>query len=307
MSNLFNEFSNFDIPVADDDETTETKFFELQSYADYIADQEKKSNKNTDYQLPKDVKANKDLLKIIKYKTNKHSIKQRQMMERDIIPQHPSSVIFNGRSGSGKSNLLVNLLTRPEFYGRIKESEPKTHYFDLIWLFSPTCYNDDLAKYLDIPENRMFDSDFDKPLEHIITTQKNLIEKKGMERSPKILIIFDDVQSQERFMRSPNFTKMFIQNRHHNISTWVCCQSFTRLPRVCRLQANNLFIFRSSGSETEILVNEFCPPNTKKREFEQLVKHATKERFNFLHINMRCEAERRYRRNLDTILKIKNQ
>tara|TARA_R110001606_G_scaffold258050_1_gene405847 strand:+ start:111 stop:332 length:222 start_codon:yes stop_codon:yes gene_type:complete len=70
------------------------------------------------------------------------------------------------------------------------------------------------------------------------------------------------------------------------------------------MQANNLFIFAGSGSETEILCNEFTPSHTSKKQFEELVKHATKERFNFLHINMRCTEDERFRLNLDTVLTI---
>ena len=107
MTSLFGDFKYFDIPEDGDGETSEQKHFELQSYADYLHEQEKESGKSTQYALPKEVKNNKDLLKIIAYKTNKHSINQRSLMKKNIIPQHPSSVIFNGRSGSGKSNLLV--------------------------------------------------------------------------------------------------------------------------------------------------------------------------------------------------------
>jgi hypothetical protein len=150
----------------------------------------------------------------------------------------------------------------------------------------------------------MYDRNFEGPLQHIIKTQKDIIEKKGLDKAPKLLIIFDDIISQKKFMNSEFFTQMYIQNRHLGISTWVCTQSFNKIPRVCRLQANNLFIFAGSGSETEILCQEFTPAHTSKKDFEKLIKYATNERFNFLHINMRCPPEERYRKNLDTILTI---
>ena len=150
----------------------------------------------------------------------------------------------------------------------------------------------------------MYDKNFEGPLQHIIKTQKDIIEKKGLDKSPKLLIIFDDIISQKKFMTSEFFTQMYIQNRHLGISTWVCTQSFNKIPRVCRLQANNLFIFAGSGSETEILCQEFCPTHTSKKDFEGLIKYATNDRFNFLHINMRAAAEERFRKNLDIILTI---
>lgn len=300
---MFGDFdeSKFDIKV--DTEDTKEKTFDLESYADYMAYENK--DKKKEYSRPKELSdKNKNILKIVKYDTNKHKIKQRPLMEQNIIPTHASAVVFCGRSGSGKSNLLVNLAERPEFYGKTNKKNPKSGYFDLVFLFSPTCHHDDLPRYLDIPESRMFDSNFEGPLKHIINVQKGIIEQKGLDKAPRILIIFDDIISQKQFMNSEFFTKMYIQNRHLGISTWVCTQSFNKIPRVCRMQANNLFIFAGSGSETEILCNEFCPSHTSKKDFERLIKHATNNRFDFLHINMRCGPEERYRRNLDTILSI---
>jgi hypothetical protein len=296
-------WADYDFKETGDDNTETEKGWELTSYADYL--QETEDKKKEEIKRPKELQGkNKDILKIVKYDTNKHKIKQRKLMEDNIIPQHASAVVFCGRSGSGKSNLLVNLAERPEFYGKTKKDNPKTGYFDLVFMFSPTCHHDDLPKYLDIPPNRMYDRNFEPPLKHIIKTQKDIIEKKGLDKAPKLLIIFDDIISQKKFMNSEFFTQMYIQNRHLGISTWVCTQSFNKIPRVCRLQANNLFIFAGSGSETEILTAEFAPPHTSKKQFENLIKHATNERYNFLHINMRCPPEERFRRNLDTILTI---
>jgi hypothetical protein len=52
-------------------------------------------------------------------------------------------------------------------------------------------------------------------------------------------------------------------------------------------------------------VKEFCPPHTDKKHFQKLIERATKDRYNFLHINMREPPETRYRHNLDKILTIK--
>ena len=290
QNNLFGDF-DFKETGDDDDSNKEPKFFELPSYSTYLEEKENKTKKRM--KRPKEINDKNNLLKIIKYDTNKHKIKQTPLMIKNIIPKHASSVVFCGRSGSGKSNLLVNLIDRHY-----------KNYFNLTFFFSPTCYHDDLPGYLDIPHNRMFDSNFQGPLEHIIKIQNQLIKKKGLDKAPKILIIFDDIISQKRFMNSEFFTKMYIQNRHLGISTWVCTQSFNKIPRVCRMQANNLFVFAGSGSEMEILAQEFTPPHTKKKDFENLIKHATKERYNFLHINMREPPETRYRKNLDVILNI---
>jgi hypothetical protein len=54
----------------------------------------------------------------------------------------------------------------------------------------------------------------------------------------------------------------------------------------------------------ELLAEEFCPPGIHKRKFLQMIDDATKEKYSFLHINMRVPHQERYRRNLDEILEI---
>jgi hypothetical protein len=208
--------------------------------------------------LPKRKRCKESLtpgLKIIPYKTDKNKIKQRPLMQTNVIPRHASSVIFNGASGSGKTMLLVNLLTRPQFYGALPGK--KKGYFDVVFLFSPTAGGaDDLSSYLDIPANRVCtDFDTDK-LERILKTQKEYIDKNGLLKSPKILIIFEDIQSDAAFMRTRCFKKCFIQSRHLNISSWLLGQSFNLTPRFARLQANNLFLFPCSLSEQKVLLCE---------------------------------------------------
>lgn len=225
--------------------------------------------------------------------TAKSKIKQRPLMEADIIPRHPSSVIFNGSSGSGKSVLLLNMLTRPEFFGQ---------YFDIVHLFSPTGGSDDLFNVLNLPEEHIHIDMKISDLSDILEEQRAKIEADGIEKAKKMLIIFEDVQGNARFMRSKPFLKSFIANRHYGISTWLCGQSWTRTPKACRLQANNIFYFAGSGSENELMAREYCPPGMKKKDFMEMLLQGTRDRYNFVHINSRVPHAERYRRNLDTII-----
>jgi hypothetical protein len=100
--------------------------------------------------------------------------------------------------------------------------------------------------------------------------------------------------------------RSFIANRHSNITTILLSQSFTKTPRVCRLQASNIMIFPASESEIDLLVDEYTPPHTTAKQFYELVKHATKDRFNFLHICTRVAPQERFRKNLSVILTIDN-
>ena len=300
---MFGDFDEklFSIPKVD--EPTENKTFELESYAEYMSkgNQDKKKAKT---KKPKEESS--DLLKIIKFDTNKSKIKLRPLQEQKIIPAHPFRLLLVGRSGSGKSMNLCNLMTRPHMYGRTQPNNKKSQYFDLIWLFSPTAECDDLANHLDLDEQKIITDEklFTPVLEHILKVQKGIIDKKGLLDSPRICLVFDDIQSAEKFLKSPKFTATYIAGRHYNISTITCCQSWTRLPRICRLQASNIMLYPSSGSEVELLADEYTPVNSTKKQFRDLIKYATKEPYSFLHINNQSKMNQRYRKCLDTILNI---
>lgn len=296
-------FNNFDFEKTsndNDNNESEAPKLEFLDYAEYrklmnMDPEKKKENKN----VPK----YKNPLEIVKFPTNKHAIKERQVMIDNIIPRLGTSTIINGKSGSGKTNLLLNLCLKKEFWGKERKTD-KTGYFNLTFFFSPTAESDDMPEYLEIDKKRIVVDDFENKLEHIFKIQDNIIKSKGIEKSPKILLIYDDMQANAKFMRSKIFLRSFIANRHSNITTIFLSQSFTRTPRACRLQASNIMIFPASESEINLLVDEFCPAHTTSAQFYELVKEATKDQFNFLHINCKAPIQDRFRQNLDTYLNV---
>jgi len=187
------------------------------------------------------------------------------------------------------------MLTRKEFLGG---------YFHQIYLFSPTGGTDDLYKALKIPKKNIFTELDPKDLKKIMDKQEKVIKKKGIAKAKRVLVIFEDVQGNRDFMKSKAFLRAFIANRHFGMSSWLCGQSFTKTPRACRLQANNIFYFKGGGSELQMIADEFCPGGMSKKDFAQMINHVTQERYSFLHINMRVHQSERYRQNLGHIMEI---
>jgi len=233
--------------------------------------------------------------------TSKNKVKVSEYQKEHVIPKHPFRAILSGCSGSGKSNLLINLLTNKKFY---------KDFFDIIFLISPTAGKLD-DSYIALENSKTKSklaiiSDLDpEKIEGIMDINKEIIEDKGVHKAPRILLVYDDIISDTKFMNSRPFVHSFVASRHYNASVIVCTQRFNSVPRVCRLQANAIFFFKGTNSEQEVLAQEFCPPNFHwKKEFMRVIDHATNEKYSFLFINGQADREHRYRIGLHNIMEL---
>jgi hypothetical protein len=178
-------------------------------------------------------------------------------------------------------------------------------FFDKIYLFSPTCEIDDLAKHLKLKKEFLISKPSEERLDQILNDQDNLIKKKGIEavgKSSKVLIIFDDIISDPRFLKSDAMIKLATMGRHFLISSIINTQSYTKIPRAVRLQANALILFPSSNNEIKLLCDDTCPPHCSKKTFMKLIEYATSGKHDFLFINNFEPVETRFRKSFEEYL-----
>lgn len=231
--------------------------------------------------------------------TAKTKIPQRKAAKDQIMPPFPFSMMITGSSGSGKTNLMINIMSREDLYGK---------YFHRIAVFSPTAgSSDDLYAKLKLPPENFIPDMRPEYLENIIEHRKALIKEKGIEwvaRNDRMVIIMDDVIAERGFLESPEALKMFALLRHFLCSVIVMVQSYNKLPRALRLNANAIIVFPALRSEVEVLKDEIAPPGISKADFEKVIDYATKGRYDFLYINRKADPAKRIRRNLDDIIDI---
>ncbi len=229
--------------------------------------------------------------------TAKSKTPQRPAAKAQVLPRFPFSMMISGRSGSGKTNLMVNIMTRDEMYGR---------FFHTIIVFSPTAGStDDLYAKLGIPAGN-FKADM-KPemLDNLIEKRKKLIEEKGIEwvaKNSRVLLIMDDVIANRDFLESPGALKAFALLRHYLCSIIVMVQSYNKLPRALRLNANAIMVFPALQSEVEVLKDEITPSGISKKGFERVIEYATSGPHDFLYINNHADPGKRIRKNLDEVI-----
>lgn len=233
-------------------------------------------------------------------------------MEARVVPHHPSISLYSGSQGSGKSTLVLHMLKTPELF---------CGYFDVIFLLIGS--DDDMYDSIIAPEGARTDKKriiahkhvvkYPEPedIQKIIDTQKMAIEAAStIDKSPKILVIMDDLANNGRLLRSKPFLQLFVAGRHLNSSTWFLSQYLNLVPKSARLQANYLFVFKSNRAEMKVLSDQFCPPDMSKKEFDKMVLNATRDgtnadgsrKVNFLSIVKGVADNKRFRQNLDSYI-----
>ena len=228
------------------------------------------------------------------------NLKLNYLMEQGVIPVigKGSSAVAVGKTASGKSVLLANLLTRPEFYGEYFEDTNR-------YLYSPTADVDDLATKMNIPEKNRVTDDMIGKLETLWTKRMKDIKRKGGSQNVEpIVIVFDDLTGNTKLMNSKVFIRFFTAGRHVNCFCFVSVHKISALKRVCRLNCNYIFIFQSNNTEMKILIDEQRPSCLTKDEFTKLVMYAWDSPYSFLYIDNTKQECERFKKNLDTLLRI---
>jgi hypothetical protein len=232
--------------------------------------------------------------------TDKKDIPQRAIQKKGILSKYPFSWIISGKSGSGKTQLLLNTLSRENML---------KNYFHVVIVFSPTANDlDDTYDVLGNIPKENFVKTFDKStLDNILANRKKIIKKKGIKwvaENNRVCLLFDDCIAEKSFLNSPEALKMFTLLRHYLCSCIILSQSFNGIPKKIRNNANMLSIFPSLSSEVDIMLEEICPSGTTKKEFRAIINHCTDGRYDFMHINNGAEPGKRIRKNLTEVIDI---
>ena len=138
--------------------------------------------------------------------------------------------------------------------------------------------------------------------------EKKVIKDKGIEwvgKNSRLLLIFDDMIAEKNFLNSQETLMMFTLLRHYLCGVVICSQSFKKIPRAIRINANWLCIFPSLESEIQIMLDEICPSGVTKKEFRKIIDYCTTGKYDFMSIQNHAEPNQRIRKNLSEIIDIK--
>ena len=234
-----------------------------------------------------------DPYKVKVFKTNKEDIFQPSCVDNELLPRLPTSICVVGKSGSGKTNAIISMLTNKKMLDDV---------FDFIYLFSGIKPDPELIEPLKLPKHQVFNNFEEDDIKRIMDKMEKTVEKNGMSKTPSVLFILDDILGKPKFLKSSTMSKLITTNRHMNISVIILSQYFRKLSPVIRTNCSFYMIFPSSMVELEKVSDELCPPNMSKRKFIEIMQFATSDKYNFISINTKCGIDKMLRKNFGQII-----
>ena len=244
--------------------------------------------------------------------TNKDEIEMRHLAKEGITPRPYSAFhIISGRSGMGKSNLLLNMLLNNLIFGFDGSGK---HWFDNIFLLSNSEDDiyDNLIKEGVLKPNHIKYLPDEIHLKQVIDQQKKAVRMAGddVSKLPCSLLILDDIIDHKQFMNSKYVKLLAIRSRQLHCVTILLTQYFNSVPKLMRMQASSLMLFAGNQQEQEIYNEMLCPAGMHRKQFDKVMEYAWEKRendkFPFLHVNMKNPTEKRYMRNFNEIIQVPN-
>ena len=211
------------------------------------------------------------------------------------LPRVPFSMNCIGKSMSGKSNLIINLLS---FY-------KKTFKKGGVYVFTKT-FNAEFEKmknvevYYDMEIEPSQENNYatGNRVEHLLAYQKKI--RESGKKPDQMLLIFDDFIVDSSFNRRRGiYSKLFAMARHYNISVLITSQNYMMIPKSIREMSMYSICFKIFGTKERQAFIEENHRDMNEDEMEVVFDAATKKKYDFLYIDA---AQDKFMRNFETIL-----
>jgi len=206
--------------------------------------------------------------------------------------------IISGASGSGKSNLIINLLKSTKTTKDKKHKKSYRNMFDTVILVSPSASTIKDSPLENISDDQKFNS-----LNEDVFDMVDSVTEDSVEDDKHTLLILDDVSSQLRLKENEKQLTQLVKNRRHlNLSIWVIGHRVIDLSPALRSNANLIFLFRpKTNKEIETIQSEYMM--MPKKEADELMRAAYKDRFDFMLIDtsLRTSSEFLFYRNYNQL------
>jgi hypothetical protein len=196
-----------------------------------------------------------------------------------ILLKPPFRLLITGRSNSGKTNLLINLLIKESFYATT---------FDNIFVWSPTAIRDPTWRYVRLNNENYHKSYDERDLKRHVNDCNIINDARVAQGLPplKFLFVFDDCGAEK--IKQKNYQNTFdelqMNCRHGSISVIVALQNICSASTPTKTNVDGVIIFETPNYSQKRQIYEDYGFG-KFWIFEQVLSFATREPYSFLYIN----------------------
>jgi hypothetical protein len=210
-----------------------------------------------------------------------------------LMFQKPYRAICVGSSNCGKTNWLIDLLTRG-----------KTSYSSL-YVYS---------KHIDQPKYKYLHK-YVKKLEELLEKEKikiniikawentldNLVECDQLDKKEDSIIIIDDFNTNLTKKEKEKIADLYCSCRHKKASIIFLGQCYHKIPREVRLNLSYLCLYNNNNKREKSLLKTELIDDLEDDEFNQMLNYVYKDKYNFLMVD-NVNPKFKYRKNYDEIL-----
>lgn len=242
------------------------------------------------------------------------------LCKRSNNPLLPKSIrgVIVGKSGCGKTTLLLNLLLRPGWldYNKLTvfgKSLFQPEYRILRKAFEEKLPKEKIIRLFEIKDDIMR-ADV-SPAQCIEQYASDIREKSDLDckffesaddvpdprelcSKDKNLMIFDDLLLEKQ----NKCEAYYVRGRHSNVDCFYLSQNYFKLPRqTIRENANFICLFPQDLKNINHIYSDHVSNDMSKEDFQELCKKAWQKHFGFLVIDLTSKKlNGKYRINLDT-------
>jgi Cdc6-like AAA superfamily ATPase len=184
-------------------------------------------------------------------------------------------MLICGRPGSGKTSLILNLISkRGKLYNR---------KFDRVFVFSPSLMTMETNPFGELPEEQTAT----ELTEEILQQSLDLIADTG----EKVLFILDDVVNDIKQAGVQTILSKMLMNRRHlagaggSTSFIITTQVYNKIPAPIRKTASHIIIYHTKNKkELDTIFDELII--IPQKDFYEILKYCFDKKHNFLYIDV---------------------
>jgi len=205
--------------------------------------------------------------------------KEAHPLKHSFLPSLPMRMLVVAPSNGGKSNMLKNMLLRPEFGYRDYFTDTKTgalNYF----VFSRTLGADHTLDELvdQLPKFHSY-REWDDMIIRDIMEYSRLKTERG------VLLLLDDMITDTKVFNKCSgnlLNELAFMGRHHKVSFIITAQSYTSIQRPIRINSSAVIAFNLKNKREE---QAFLDEQSMWDNIQELYAMAMSQKYGFLYLN----------------------